>query len=57
MDTKTRSVILQKARGTYLRNEQIRVLAKAGENYAAIGRMFKMTLQAIRKIVLSGDGQ
>jgi len=46
-----RSIIQQKAKGKYDRNEQIRLLAKNGSNYAEIGRLFNLTRQAVRKIV------
>ena len=49
------SALLQKAKGTYERNQQIRKLASAGENYAQIGRWFKLSRQAVRKIVNEAD--
>lgn len=45
------SILHQKANGTYERNQQIRKLASDGENYAQIGRWFKLSRQAIRIIV------
>jgi len=51
MEKKKLSILLQKARGTYLRNQQIRKLYQEGENMAQIGRMFKLKRQTIRHIV------
>ena len=51
MDKKRFSILHQKATGTYERNQQIRKLAQEGVNYAQLGRMFKLTRQAARKIV------
>jgi len=51
MNTKHRSIIQQQARGTYQRNQQIRKLFNNGANMAEIGRWFKLTRQAIRRIV------
>lgn len=51
MDSKELSILHQKAKGTYQRNQQIRGLAMDGENYAQIGRWFNLSRQAIRKIV------
>ena len=51
MEFKRLSISHQKATGTYLRNQQIRKLFKAGENMAAIGRIFKISRQAVRAIV------
>ncbi len=51
------SVIQQKARGTYDRNQQIRKLYLAGVivNMAELGRIYKITRQAVRKII-KGNG-
>lgn len=51
MNSKALSILQQKAKGTYRRNEQIRLLAKDGENFASLGRMFKLSRQAVRAIV------
>jgi len=51
MDKKRLSITHQKAKGTFERNQQIRALFKSGENMAQIGRWFKITRQAVRKIV------
>ena len=56
MDSITSSLLQQKAKGTFQRNKQIRQLAKDGENYAQIGRWFKLTRQSIRKIVSEPGG-
>ena len=51
MNSQQASILQQKARGTYQRNEQIRQLARTGTNFAQLGRWFKLTRQSIRKIV------
>jgi Mor family transcriptional regulator len=51
VDTKSLSIIQQKARGTYQRNQQIRQLVSNGENMAQVGRWFKLSRQAVRQIV------
>jgi len=55
MDKKRLSIIHQKAKGTYQRNQQIRQLEKEGENMAQIGRWFKISRQAVRYIVNEAD--
>jgi len=56
MDKTALSILHQKAKGTYKRNEYIRKLfSQDGENYAEIGRQFHITRQAIRKIVQEGS--
>jgi len=56
MDSKELSILHQKARGTYERNQQIRKLYHGGENMAKIGRWFKLSRQAIRDIVRQAGG-
>ena len=51
MDTKRLSITHQKAKGTYQRNQQIRKLFQEGESMAQVGRWFKLSRQAVRKIV------
>ena len=51
MDRKQSSVIQQKARGTFKRNQYIRWLHKQGENMAEIGRQVNLSRQVVRKIV------
>lgn len=50
------SILHQMARGTYERNQQIRILHKSGENMAQIGRWFKLSRQAVRDIVRQAGG-
>ncbi|KKN34681.1 hypothetical protein LCGC14_0791080 [marine sediment metagenome] len=50
------SILHQMARGTYERNQQIRILHKSGENMAQIGRWFKISRQAVRDIVKQAGG-
>jgi len=56
MDSKEFSILHQKARGTYQRNQQIRKLYRDGENMAQIGRWFKLSRQAVRGIVKQAGG-
>ena len=51
MNSKEASILQQKARGTYKRNEEIRQLAKDGWNFAQIARRYSMSRQAVRAIV------
>ena len=51
MEVKRLSILHQKAKGTYLRNQQIRKLCRDGENMAQIGRLFRLSRQAVRAIV------
>lgn len=53
MNQKQRSILQQKAKGTYKRNEYIRWLYKKGGegNMAEIGRAYGITRQAVRKII------
>jgi len=55
MNSKDRSILHQKAHGTYKRNEIIRQLHAQGENCAELGRQFKLTRQAIRKIISEAE--
>jgi len=55
MEKRKLSILHQKVKGTYQRNQQIRKLANGGENYASIGRWFKLSRQAIRKIVSEAE--
>jgi len=55
MDKERLSITHQKAKGTYLRNKQIRSLFNAGESMAQVGRWFKLTRQAVRKIVSEAE--
>ena len=56
MEKKKLSILHQKAKGTYHRNQQIRWLANDGSgNYAQIGRWFHLSRQAIRKIVSEAE--
>ena len=51
MNSKEASILQQKARGTYKRNEEIRKLASEGQNFAQIARRYSLTRQAVRAIV------
>lgn len=51
MDSKEASILQEKARGTYKRNEEIRRLASEGRNFAEIARRFSLSRQAVRAIV------
>ena len=51
MDKKQRSIIQQKARATFKRNQYIRWLHKQGENMAEIGRQQGLSRQMVWKIV------
>jgi len=51
MEAKRLSITLQKAKGTYQRNQQMRKLFFDGASYAEIGRWFNLTRQAVRKII------
>ena len=51
MNSKEASVLQEKARGTFKRNEEIRKLANEGNNFAQIARRFSLSRQAIRAIV------
>jgi len=58
MERRDRSILQQKASGTYDRNRYIRFLYKADgsdNNMAALGRKFGITRQAIRRIVSEAD--
>jgi len=55
MEAKRLSITHQKAKGTYQRNQQIRKLFRDGENMAQIGRWFKLTRQAVRKIISEAE--
>jgi len=55
MEAKRLSITHQKAKGTYQRNQQMRRLFAEGESYAQIGRWFKITRQAVRKIVSEAE--
>ena len=57
MEKEWRSILMQKALGTYQRNEKIRKLARGGENYAQIGRWFKLKRQVVRRIVAEAGGE
>ena len=52
MNSKDKSILMQKAFGTYDRNEYIRLLHKQGKNFAEIGRLphIKLSRQAVSKI-------
>ncbi len=52
MNTAQRSIIQEKARGTYNRNEYIRFCYTKNDNMSEIARQFHMSRQAIRKIVM-----
>ena len=52
MDTKTRSKLQEKARGTDTRNDRIRELHAKGYNDAEIGRLYRMPRQNVRRIRL-----
>ena len=54
MDHTERSRIQEKAAGTEKRNELIRSLHAQGENMAELGRQFKLSRQAVRRIVKAG---
>ncbi len=54
MDRKTLSILQEKARGTYRRNEEIRNLSKHGWNNAQIARRFALSRQAVFAIVRRG---
>ena len=51
MDSQERSILQQKAHDTYERNEYIRMLHRQGKSLASIGRQFRMSRQAVFKIV------
>tara|TARA_Y100000310_G_scaffold280251_1_gene299844 strand:- start:23 stop:193 length:171 start_codon:yes stop_codon:yes gene_type:complete len=51
MNQRRLSITHQKAKGTYQRNQQIRKLFHDGDNMAEIGRWFKLSRQAVRKII------
>jgi len=55
MNKKESSILQQKARGTYKRNELIRLLHSQGENFAWLGKQFRMSRQAVRKICNGGS--
>ena len=52
MNTQQRSLIQQQARGTEQRNQSIKLLYAQCGNMAELGRQFRMSRQAIRKIVM-----
>jgi len=55
MDKKQRSLVQQKAKKTYKRNQYIRWLYDQGEeNMAEIGQAYGISRQAIRKIINEG---
>jgi len=52
MNKQQRSILQQKAKKTYKRNQYIRWLYSQGEeNMAEIGRQYGITRQAVRKII------
>jgi len=52
MEANKVSILQEKARGTFKRNEEIRKLANEGWSFAQIGRRFSLTRQAVRAIVV-----
>jgi len=50
MDTNNKSILLQKAAGTYDRNQYIRHLHSQGKSCAEIGREFNLSRQAVLAI-------
>lgn len=58
MNSTQRSTIQEKAKGTYQRNQSIRLLYAEYGNMAELGRQFKLSRQAIRKIIMRvNDGK
>jgi len=55
MDKVKLSKLMQKARGTYTRNQYIRWLHSQGKNMAEIGREHHLSRQSIRKIISEAE--
>jgi len=55
MDKLERSKLMQKAKGTYIRNQYIRWLHNQGKNMAEIGREHNLSRQMVRKIVMEAE--
>ena len=55
MDTNQFSKLMQKARGTYTRNQYIRWLHSQGKNMAEIGREHHLSRQTVRKIISEAE--
>ncbi len=51
MDKLELSKLMQRAKGTYIRNQYIRWLHRQGKNNAEIGREHNLSRQMVRKII------